>query len=157
MDYYYCLVIRMIAWLNFLLFSQEVTFKVDYAVPSIGREFGSVFLGDKNVALLVVAEGWAKVKLFLFWHVTLIWFWTNFCAGAYWICHMQVREQGQQKGEASPFLADLLRLEEQAKQEGLGRWSKVSAPTLPPIKNFSFWFMVFVFWLISSTEQMSLP
>jgi hypothetical protein len=33
----------------------------------------------------------------------------------------------------------------------------VSAPTLPPIKNFSFWFMVFVFWLISSTEQMSLP
>jgi len=66
MDYYYCLVIRMIAWLNFLLFSQEVTFKVDYAVPSIGREFGSVFLGDKNVALLVVAEGWAKVKLFLF-------------------------------------------------------------------------------------------
>ena len=56
----------MIAWLNFLLFSQEVTFKVDYAVPSIGREFGSVFLGDKNVALLVVAEGLAKVKSFLF-------------------------------------------------------------------------------------------
>lgn len=39
---------------------------------------------------------------------------------------MQVREQGQQKGEASPFLAELLRLEEQAKQQGLGRWSKVS-------------------------------
>ena len=38
---------------------------------------------------------------------------------------MQVREQGQQKGEASPYLAELLRLEEQAKQEGLGRWSKV--------------------------------
>lgn len=38
---------------------------------------------------------------------------------------IQVREQGQQKGEASPFLAELLRLEEQAKQEGLGRWSKV--------------------------------
>jgi hypothetical protein len=38
---------------------------------------------------------------------------------------MQVREQGQQKGEASPFLAELLRLEDQAKQEGLGRWSKV--------------------------------
>ena len=51
---------------NFLLVSQEVTFKVDYAVPSIGREFGSVFLGEKNVALLVVAEGWAKVKSFLF-------------------------------------------------------------------------------------------
>ena len=31
-------------------------------MPSIGREFGSVFLGDKNVALLVVSEGWAKVR-----------------------------------------------------------------------------------------------
>ena len=51
---------------NFLLVSQEVTFKVDYAVPSIGREFGSVFLGEKNVALLVVSEGWAKVDLFFF-------------------------------------------------------------------------------------------
>lgn len=40
---------------------QEVTFRVDYTVPSINREFGSVFLGDKNVAVLVVAEGWAKV------------------------------------------------------------------------------------------------
>ena len=52
---------------NFLLVSQEVTFKVDYAVPSIGREFGSVFLGEKNVALLVVSEGWAKVDLFFFY------------------------------------------------------------------------------------------
>lgn len=34
---------------------------MDYTVPSIGREFGSVFLGDENVALLVVSEGWAKV------------------------------------------------------------------------------------------------
>jgi hypothetical protein len=38
---------------------------------------------------------------------------------------MQVSEQGQQKGEASPFLAELLRLEEQAKHGGLGLWSKV--------------------------------
>lgn len=83
-------------YLRKLCIGKEVTFKVDYTVPSIGREFGSVFLGDKNVATLVVAEGWAKV-----------------------------REQGQQKGEASPFLAELLRLEEQAKQEGLGRWSQV--------------------------------
>ncbi|KAI8004695.1 Ribonuclease TUDOR 1 [Camellia lanceoleosa] len=68
--------------------------KLDYTVPSIGREFGSVFLGDKNVALMVVSDGWVKV-----------------------------REQGQQKGDASPFLAELLRLEEQAKQQGLGRWT----------------------------------
>ncbi|KAF8390783.1 hypothetical protein HHK36_025311 [Tetracentron sinense] len=82
-------------YLRKLCIGKEVTFRVDYTVPSIGREFGSVFLGDKNVALLVVSEGWAKV-----------------------------REQGQQKGEVSPFLLELQRLEEQAKQQGLGRWSK---------------------------------
>ncbi|OMO94776.1 hypothetical protein CCACVL1_05833 [Corchorus capsularis] len=38
----------------------EVTFRVEYTVPSIGREFGSVYLGDKNIAMLVVSEGWAK-------------------------------------------------------------------------------------------------
>lgn len=43
---------------------------------------------------------------------------------------MQVREQGQQKGEVSPYLAELLRLEDQAKQQGLGRWSKVMTLTL---------------------------
>ena len=47
-------------------FLQEVAFKVDYTVPSIGREFGSVFIGDKNVALLVVSEGWAKVMSLFF-------------------------------------------------------------------------------------------
>lgn len=39
---------------------------MDYTVPSIGREFGSVFIGDKNVALLVVSEGWAKVMSLFF-------------------------------------------------------------------------------------------
>ena len=39
---------------------------MDYTVPSIGREFGSVFIGDKNVALLVVSEGWAKVMCLFF-------------------------------------------------------------------------------------------
>ncbi|URE46439.1 Staphylococcal nuclease domain-containing protein [Musa troglodytarum] len=85
---------------------KDVTFKVDYTVPSIGREFGTVFLGDKNVAYLVVSEGWAKV-----------------------------REQGQQKGEASPYLTELLRLEEQAKQQGLGRWSKVPGATESAVRN----------------------
>ncbi|KAL4191912.1 hypothetical protein AMTRI_Chr06g191360 [Amborella trichopoda] len=82
-------------FLRKLLIGQEVRFKIDYTVPSIGREFGTIFLGDKNVAALVVAEGWAKV-----------------------------REQGQQKNEVSPFLAELLRLEEIAKEQGSGRWSK---------------------------------
>lgn len=38
-----------------------MTFRVDYTVASINRDFGTVFLGDKNVAMLVVSAGWAKV------------------------------------------------------------------------------------------------
>nr|GLL21474.1 ribonuclease TUDOR 1 isoform X1 [Ipomoea trifida] len=93
-------------FLRKLCIGKDVTFKVDYAVPSIGREFGSVFLGDKNVALMVVAKGWAKV-----------------------------RSQNQQKAEASPFLAELLSLEEQAKQQGLGCWSKESGASNASIRN----------------------
>ncbi|KAI3463513.1 hypothetical protein Pfo_020176 [Paulownia fortunei] len=93
-------------YLRKLCIGKEVTFRVDYTVPAINREFGSVFLGDKNVALLVVAAGWAKV-----------------------------REQGQQKGEASPFLAELLRLEEQAKQQGLGRWNRVPGASEASIRD----------------------
>ncbi|KAG2678373.1 hypothetical protein I3843_11G000400 [Carya illinoinensis] len=93
-------------FLRKLIIGKEVAFRVDYTVPSIGREFGSVFLGDKNVALLVVSEGWAKV-----------------------------REQGQQKGEASPFLTELRNLEDQAKQQGLGRWSKVPGAAEASIRN----------------------
>ena len=44
--------------------AQEVTFKVDYVVPSINREFGTVIMGGQNVALDVVADGWAKVGEF---------------------------------------------------------------------------------------------
>ena len=39
-----------------------MTFKVDASVASIAREFGRVFVGDENVALAHVADGWAKVK-----------------------------------------------------------------------------------------------
>jgi len=38
---------------------------------------------------------------------------------------LQVKELGQQKVDASPYLTELMRLEEQAKQQGLGKWSKV--------------------------------
>ncbi|KAL2347119.1 hypothetical protein Fmac_001119 [Flemingia macrophylla] len=93
-------------FLRKLCIGKEVTFRVDYNVPSINRDFGTVFLGDKNVAMLVVSQGWVKI-----------------------------REQGQQKGEASPYLAELLRLEEQAKQEGLGRWSKVPGAAEASIRN----------------------
>ncbi|XP_059644882.1 ribonuclease TUDOR 1-like [Cornus florida] len=93
-------------YLRKLCIGKEVTFRVDYAVPSIGREFGSVFLGDKNVALMVVSEGWAKVKI-----------------------------PGQQKGQVSPFLTELLRIEEQAKQQGLGRWSRAPGASESSIRN----------------------
>lgn len=93
-------------FLRKLCIGKEVTFRVDYTVSSIGREFGSVFLEDKNVALLVVSEGWAKV-----------------------------RDQGQQKGEASPFLGELLRLEEIAKQQGVGRWSKAPGASEASIRK----------------------
>ncbi|THG19009.1 hypothetical protein TEA_008747 [Camellia sinensis var. sinensis] len=47
-------------YLRKLCMGKDVTFKVDYTVPSIGREFSFVFLGDKNVALIVVSNGWVK-------------------------------------------------------------------------------------------------
>ncbi|KAE8727131.1 TUDOR-SN protein 1 isoform 2 [Hibiscus syriacus] len=49
-------------YLRKLCIGKEVTFRVEYTVPSIGREFGTVYLGgDKNIAMLVVSGGWAKV------------------------------------------------------------------------------------------------
>jgi hypothetical protein len=63
------------------------------------------------------------------------------------VLFVQIRDQGQQRGEVSPYLAELLRLEEQAKQEGLGRWSKV-------------WFRVFIFycwtWTIRQLTSMEI-
>lgn len=44
------------------------------------------------------------------------------------------QKPGQQKGDASPFLEELLRLEVQAKRQGLGCWSTVS---LNPFLLFS--------------------
>ncbi|KAJ4897482.1 TUDOR-SN protein 2 [Raphanus sativus] len=98
-------------FLRKLCIGKEVTFKVDYKVEAIaGREFGSVYLGNENLAKLVVQNGWAKV-----------------------------REPGQQnKDKVSPYISELLQLEELAKQEGLGRWSTVpgaaeaSVRSLPP-------------------------
>lgn len=42
---------------------KECVFKVDYVVEQIGnREFGSLFIGQENIALAVVSNGWAKVR-----------------------------------------------------------------------------------------------
>ncbi|KAH0936639.1 hypothetical protein HID58_004100 [Brassica napus] len=86
----------------------EVAFKVDYKVEAIaGREFGSVFLGNQNLAKVVVQNGWAKV-----------------------------REQGQQsQGKVSPYIVELLQLQEQAKQEGFGCFSKVPGAAEASIRD----------------------
>ncbi|CAE6089755.1 unnamed protein product [Arabidopsis arenosa] len=95
-------------FLRKLCIGKEVAFKVDYKVEAIaGREFGSVFLGNENLAKLVVKNGWAKV-----------------------------REPGQQnQDKVSPYIKELLQLEEQAKQEGYGRWSKVPGAAEASIRN----------------------
>ncbi|KAK7291504.1 hypothetical protein RIF29_06702 [Crotalaria pallida] len=52
------------------------------------------------------------------------------------LCIGKIREQGQQKGEVSPYLTELLRLQEQAIQDNLGLWNKGAAEAsirnLPP-------------------------
>jgi staphylococcal nuclease domain-containing protein 1 len=95
-------------FLRKLCIGKEVAFKVDYKVEAIaGREFGSVFLGNENLAKLVVKTGWAKV-----------------------------REPGQQnQDKVSPYIKELLQLEELAKQEGYGRWSKVPGAAEASIRN----------------------
>lgn len=43
---------------------KEVTFRVDYTIPTSGREYGSILIGSENVNVtqMVVKEGWAKVR-----------------------------------------------------------------------------------------------
>lgn len=46
---------------------------MDYTAPNIGREFGTVYLGDKNVAYSVVSAGWARVwTILLYFLVSLL-------------------------------------------------------------------------------------
>jgi staphylococcal nuclease domain-containing protein 1 len=92
---------------------KDVTFKVDYTVPAINREFGMVMLGSENVAFDVVSQGWAKV-----------------------------RQQGSQNNEvSSAYLTELTEREEKAQTQGYGIWTKTpgaaeaSIRELPP---FSF-------------------
>ncbi|KAJ4756132.1 Nuclease domain-containing protein 1 [Rhynchospora pubera] len=99
-------------FLRKLCLGKDVVFKVDYTVPSIGREFGTVFLGDKNLATLIVAEGWAKVRE-----------------------PFQQKDKDKEKPEGSPFLAELRAAEEKAKQLGLGRWSQVPGASEASIRD----------------------
>jgi len=44
------------------LVGKEVTFRVEYTIPTNEREYGTVFLDNENVAQMVVKEGWAKLR-----------------------------------------------------------------------------------------------
>jgi len=44
------------------LVGKEVTFRVEYTIPTTEREYGTVFLDNENVAQMVVKEGWAKLR-----------------------------------------------------------------------------------------------
>ncbi|KAH0931223.1 hypothetical protein HID58_008340, partial [Brassica napus] len=96
-------------FLRKLCIGKEISFRVEYKVEALaGREFGSVFLGTQNVAKLVVQNGWAKV-----------------------------REPGQQnQGKVDPtYVTELLQLQEQASQEGVGCWSKVPGAAEASIRD----------------------
>ncbi|KAK1358055.1 hypothetical protein POM88_051311 [Heracleum sosnowskyi] len=88
-------------FLRNLCIGKEVKFQVDYTLPQRRLEFGTVFLGDKNVAFYVVAQGWAKLKT--------------------------VRNLDKDKGEFSPYLKELKKWEDKAKENRAGCWSKDTA------------------------------
>ncbi|KAK1357045.1 hypothetical protein POM88_050301 [Heracleum sosnowskyi] len=95
--------------------------------------FGSVFLGDKNVAFYVVAHGWAKLKT--------------------------ERDLDKDKGEFSPYLKELKKWKDKAKENGAGCWTKATAgavrnlpPSLVGDPNKKALFMFICFWTISMSE-----
>ncbi|KAG0237947.1 hypothetical protein BGW42_008047 [Actinomortierella wolfii] len=49
-------------FLRKLCVGKEVMFRVDYTVPSTGREYGAIYLNQENVAHILVREGWADVR-----------------------------------------------------------------------------------------------
>ena len=74
---------------------KPVVFKVDYAVESIGREFGTVYVNEsENAAYVQIAEGFARVK------------------------------ESRNASEASPYIEQFRQAEEGAKAKGLGMWNK---------------------------------
>ncbi|CAB5297965.1 unnamed protein product [Rhizophagus irregularis] len=52
-------------YLRGFLVGKEVTFRVDYNIPTTGREYGTILYGNENVTnvtQMVIKEGWAKVR-----------------------------------------------------------------------------------------------
>eukprot|EP00238_Polyblepharides_amylifera_P007388 CAMPEP_0196585856 /NCGR_PEP_ID=MMETSP1081-20130531/52270_1 /TAXON_ID=36882 /ORGANISM="Pyramimonas amylifera, Strain CCMP720" /LENGTH=945 /DNA_ID=CAMNT_0041907545 /DNA_START=120 /DNA_END=2957 /DNA_ORIENTATION=- len=99
---------------------REVVFRVDYSVPSIGREFGSVHVrteaeagggaSHENLAFWVVQNGWARVR------------------------QPTSGPAGGVGGECSPDIEELIRLSEAAQNAGVGVWAKEEGST-PSIRD----------------------
>eukprot|EP00899_Mesostigma_viride_P011044 jgi/Mesvir1/19941/Mv13205-RA.1 len=85
---------------------KTVKFCVDYAVPSINREFGSVFLDETNLALDVVEKGWAKV-----------------------------RQHTSANADVSPFYEKLVEAEKKAQTDEVGIWTKTPGASEASIRN----------------------
>ena len=41
---------------------KQVTFEIEDHVASIGKTFGNIFVNGENLAAMIVAAGWAKVR-----------------------------------------------------------------------------------------------
>lgn len=137
---------------------QTCTFRVDYTLENIpGREFGSVFVGasSENVALRVVADGWAKVALLFLNCIRtlksmiqrtlkgraqkiaqvcksnrhrlrfLSSAFLNKSIGSQRCVMHQVRE-GKKAGAQSPYMEQLLAATKAAETQKKGIWSQVS-------------------------------
>lgn len=122
--------------LLFSLFQQTCTFAVDYTIEG-KREFGSVYVGpqNENVAVSVVANGWATVSNaanFSFCKDMNVW-WSQ----AEKMGHLlvQIRDKGNLQ---SPDYDQLAAAKEAAEAKGLGRWTKVK-DWIPPRPPSRFW------------------
>ncbi|XP_074374885.1 ribonuclease TUDOR 1-like isoform X2 [Apium graveolens] len=95
-------------FLRKLCIGKVVSFQIDYTLQPGGLEFGTVFLGNNNIASWVVAHGWAKVR--------------------------EVRDMEKDKGEFSPHLKVLRNSAIKAMNESVGIWSKAAGAVrnLPP-------------------------
>eukprot|EP00824_Muranothrix_gubernata_P019686 TRINITY_DN3956_c2_g1_i1.p1 TRINITY_DN3956_c2_g1~~TRINITY_DN3956_c2_g1_i1.p1 ORF type:complete len:934 (+),score=250.11 TRINITY_DN3956_c2_g1_i1:151-2952(+) len=88
------------------LVGKQVTFRVEYTNPNIkNREFGTLMLGEENVAATVVAEGWARVKPL------------------------------QGRASETPDYQELSRLEAVAQAEGRGMWTKKEGASQASIRE----------------------
>mmetsp|Transcript_8588 Transcript_8588/g.15747 ORF Transcript_8588/g.15747 Transcript_8588/m.15747 type:complete len:931 (-) Transcript_8588:130-2922(-) len=90
---------------------QHVSFKVEYSVPAINRQFGEVCLttGEKlNLGILVARNGWAKVK-----------------------------KEGSDKEQSGSY-EELVRLSATAEEQGLGIFNKDEAKAAATVRDVTY-------------------